>query len=169
MEKAKTGNDDGLKGGMRKVTDLRQFRANALRRDMKPLFDFVLSRLAFLEPKLQGDGAEFKRDLKEHILALFKDEKLKIRGVEYGDKEESKYLTSMIYIFVGKDDPKEIQEKKINQIVAWCTMVATSDTEFLQKMRSKLKADEPLSDGEVEMISSMKQGGLQSRYIKEVA
>ncbi len=169
MEKERLGNEGGLKGGLAKVVDLRQFRAKALKRDMKPISDFVSSRLAFLEPKLQGDGAGFKEELRQHILSLFKDDKSKISGVEYGDKEESRYLTSMIYIFVGKDEPKEDQERKINQIVTWCTLVATSDMEFLQKMRDKLKIDEPLSSGEIENILSMKQGDWASRYIKEVA
>ncbi len=169
MEKEKPQREGGLKGGPVKVADFRAFRARALRRDMKPILDFVSSRLSFLEPKLQGDGSAFKSELRAHILEVLNNDKLKISGVEYGDKKESENLTSMIYIFVGRKDSPEEREKQMDKMIIWCKMVATSDMEFLQKIRDKLRADEPLSTGEIDEVLSMKQGDWHSRYIKEVA
>lgn len=127
---------------------------------------FILSRRAFLEKKLEGDGGLFRKEIKKFIRTLFDEGKA--TAVEFGNKEDMELLAAPPYALASASDAPEKREMNIDTIANFCMLGAESDLDFLSEMKRKFFQQLPVSEVEEKRLKEMEQNQSYSRYFHTI-
>ena len=113
----------------------------------------LLSRIAFLEKRLDNRGELFRNEIKTIMRSLFDNKEA--TAVEYGDRKKLEYLAAAPYVYVNSGEDPEMREMKMDAIANFCLANAESELSFLLEMKRRYFQQVPVSDEEQRILRDM--------------
>lgn len=126
----------------------------------------ILSRIAFLENRLESRGKRFDAEFKSFVRMLFETGKAK--AVEFGGDEDRKLLAAAPYVRVSADDPPEEKERKMDTLAMFCMDSADAEMYFLSNMKRKFFQRIEVTDAEAKILREIEENMSYSRYFKMI-